>query len=446
MQFSVRSVIQNAGVLFVGQTGANVLNVVSVAVLTRALGAEGFGVFVLLMSYYEIVNRTFNLQTWEAFVKFGTDALHNNQQDRFVGFFKYCLLVDVLSMGAASLVAMIGARFFLAFVRIDQAQLPLAYVLAASLLFNAAEISTGVFRIFDLFVLQARIIFLNALIRLSLIAFVFVVAPSLKAFVIATSASLAIAFLIKGTWAFKTLRDRVDWNLLRQVSIEWAEVRKTGMFRFIIFNNFTVLIRMLTRQLDVVILGRFFPKEAVGIYRLAVRICDVVGQLSQPVAQVLYPELTKMFAGGQLAKARHLTTRMCGLLASIMLLGFAVYGLCGQSVITWVFGEQFRETYFVGLIYLLSVIIGFSVNPLSSVILARGLAGRALVNMSVATVAFFGCLFVTVARFGSYGAAWSHAVFYVVWFWMAMDTIIRYRIFNEDAINHVRKATTNPSR
>ena len=70
---SLNKVLKNAGILLSGNMGANVFGLLSVAIFTHSQGAVIFGYYVLFLTFIEIIDKIFNFQTWQAFIKFATD-------------------------------------------------------------------------------------------------------------------------------------------------------------------------------------------------------------------------------------------------------------------------------------------------------------------------------------------------------------------------------------
>ena len=68
---SLKKLTRTTGIVLTGNTGASLMNFVSLTVMANQLGPKVLALFVLTQSYTAIVNAVFNVQTWESMVKFG---------------------------------------------------------------------------------------------------------------------------------------------------------------------------------------------------------------------------------------------------------------------------------------------------------------------------------------------------------------------------------------
>jgi O-antigen/teichoic acid export membrane protein len=409
-----KTILKNAVVLLAGDAGANVLRLVSVAILAGTLGAEEFGVYVLLLTYTEVVNRLFNFQTWEALIKFGTEAVQRGNRLGLATTIKSCLALDLLSMLLATGIAVVCAGFFVSFFKLDVAMVPVARLLSLSLLCYAAETSIGVLRMYDRFRVNARITVVAAGVQVALFAVVGRFAPSLVGFVYATLGALLVALILKVYFLIATLQAHVGLSALARTPISLPEMRRSGLADFVIYRNVDVAVRMVSRQFDVFALAWFFGAEIVGVYRLAVYIANVLGKIADPLYQAMYPDVTKLVASSRLAEAREVGIRVARYLAAICVGFYLTYAAFGQGPTASIFGEEFRRSYSVALVYLLPVMIAFVAAPLFTFQLSFGQARNLLRNQLLSTGFYLAALFSLVPIYSHYGAALAYLVYYVV--------------------------------
>ena len=79
-QSSLNKVLKNAGILLSGNMGANIFGLLSLAIFTHSQGVVVFGYYVLFLTFIEIIDKLFNFQTWQAFIKFATDFQVKNEE------------------------------------------------------------------------------------------------------------------------------------------------------------------------------------------------------------------------------------------------------------------------------------------------------------------------------------------------------------------------------
>ena len=97
-QSSLNKVLKNSGILLTGNTATNIIGFFSLAIFTHSQGAVFFGYYVLFLTFVEIIDRIFNFQTWQAFIKFATDFQVKNEVHNVKMLLKACFLVDLISL------------------------------------------------------------------------------------------------------------------------------------------------------------------------------------------------------------------------------------------------------------------------------------------------------------------------------------------------------------
>jgi len=410
-----------------GEVGASILNVISLMILARALGIEKFGIYVLFYSYHDVLNRIFNFQTWQAYIKFGTEVLDGKEPERIKSLFTACFLIDAASMILSAIVAVVGSKYFIYAFSIDNEYLFLLQMISFSIIFYAAEMYIGVLRIFNEYALQAKVQISIACARLLLFIFTYLFYPSLEGFVYATIFSALIGLGLKSIAAYSVMKSKT------------ASIDLSGSYRykswkrlagFIFYNNLDVTVRMITRQIDVLVLGRLFSIEVVGAYKLAVHIGSIFGKLAHPIFQVFYPELTRLFSQNKNILAKEFAVKICSYLLVFMLFCYFCYFMFGKYLILNVFGESYESTFYIGLLYLASIVIAVSVTPMSSITMAKGLVKKAFYNQVIVTALFLIVFGLTVRPLGAYSAGLAHIVFNLSWACLTIYTIKKHKVFS----------------
>ena len=101
----LKKVITNAGILLTGDIPANIFKLLSLSIFSHSLGAEKLGFYVLFLSFIEVIDRVFNFQTWQAFIKFAADFHANNEHKNILMLLKYSFLVDLISLSVATVIS-----------------------------------------------------------------------------------------------------------------------------------------------------------------------------------------------------------------------------------------------------------------------------------------------------------------------------------------------------
>ena len=107
----MRHVLRSARAILLGDAGASLCVLVSLALVARDLGPESFGAYVLARTYGLLVDRILNSATWQAIVKFATDAERSRDRSRYAAIVQWCAGLDQFTalLGATTGILAAGA-------------------------------------------------------------------------------------------------------------------------------------------------------------------------------------------------------------------------------------------------------------------------------------------------------------------------------------------------
>lgn len=423
---SLNKVLKNAGILLSGNMGANLFGLLSIAIFTHSQGAAIFGYYVLFLTFIEIIDKIFNFQTWQAFIKFATDFQVKDEHHNVMMLLKYSFLVDLASLVVATLVALSLSSFAMKFFSIPVEYHTLLLLMSLTILFKTTEISTGVFRLYDRFKVQAKIAVYSSAIKFAMFVLIALVAPSFEMFVYATVLAQFITMMMKYFYAksvlnehnitiVEILKEKVNMPLLKELKI----------FSFIVYNNFDVAVRMVSRQLDTVILGKLYGAEIVGIYKIAKEVANLIAKLTDPVYQAIYPEFAKMLANGRKHEAKQMAIKISLYAGGAGLVFYGLFALLGEWAIGLAFGSDFLAAYDVTLVYFIAIFVAVISIPLVPMLFSYGLAKEAFYNQVLATVAYAIVIYPLTYYYEAIGSAMAYIVFYVFWLLLTMKLVVK---------------------
>lgn len=429
-QSSLKKVLKNAGILLSGNMGANVFGLLSMAIFTHSQGAEIFGYYVLFLTFIEIIDRVFNFQTWQAFIKFATDFQVKNEDHNVMMLLKYSFLIDLVSLVVASLVAFGLSSYAMSFFNIPQEYYPLLLLMSLTILFKTTEISTGVFRLYDRFKVQAKIAVYSSAIKFAMFGVIAILTPSFEMFVYATVLAQFTTMMMKYFYSKSVLNEHnITISAILKEKVNMSLLKELKIFSFIVYNNFDVAVRMVSRQLDTVILGKLYGAEIVGIYKIAKEVANLIAKLTDPVYQAIYPEFAKMLATGKKLEAKHMAIKISLYAGGAGFIFYGLFALLGEWAIGLAFGSEFLGAYDVTLVYFIAIFIAIINLPLVPVLHSKGLAKQAFWNQLWATVSYCIVIYPFIMYFSAIGAALAYIVFYIVWMFLAIKTIKNNKVF-----------------
>ncbi|MCH1538898.1 MAG: oligosaccharide flippase family protein, partial [Flavobacteriaceae bacterium] len=404
----LKKVITNAGILLTGDIPANIFKLLSLSIFSHSLGVEKLGFYVLFLSSIEVIDRVFNFQTWQAFIKFANDFQVKNEHQNLLMLIKYSFLVDFISLSIATVISISLSSYALNFFNIPNEYYGLFVLLSITICFKIADLSTGIFRLYNQFAIQAKIAFYTSAIRFVLFGLVAFWQASFEAFIVATVLTQLINMLMKYFFANAVLNENGIYLIdIYKEKINLPLLKELKVLSFIIYNNFDVALRLVTTQLDIFMLGRLFGAELVSVYKITKESSKIILKVSSPVYQSVYPEFSKLIANNEFKLAKSMALKISIYAGMVGLFFYMLFYLFGEIFISIAFGNEMIQAYSVSMIYLFVVIFILISLPLPSLMHAMNLAKEAFYNQLISSIIYMLTLYYLVSEFSIYGAAYS---------------------------------------
>jgi O-antigen/teichoic acid export membrane protein len=172
---------------------------------------------------------------------------------------------------------------------------------------------------------------------------------------------------------------------------------------------------MINNQGGTVILGLFEPKEAVGQYRVAVRMAQLTAFGLQAVNMVVAPRFAELWALGEQARLQRLATRTSQAALTFNLFVMIAFILIGRSFFRLVFGQDFEAAYAPLLILLIGQLFSTAVGSVGTLLNMTSHEREALIGMGVAVFFNIALNFAFVPVWGTLGSAAAGAVSTIIW-------------------------------
>jgi O-antigen/teichoic acid export membrane protein len=382
-----KKILKNSSVIFLGNSAAAVLGLISFVIMANALGAKYLAFFALAQVYVLIVNAIFNIQTWELLIKF---VSKKDKATNHVSIIKTNILVDCLS----ALTAFVAAYFLLAPVSNLLSWEPeiseMAYVYICVIPFTLTTLTIGIPRLYNKFSFIAKVQFGTAIFKL---VFIF-----LLSHIETDAANYILVYLISEIILNLTLIFLSLSILKANLSGEWINSKlelKRDEFKFLWWTNLRTIVRIPVRHLDIVIIHMVISAEVVGIYKVYKEFIEIVNRLSDPVNQALYPEYTKLIGSDNISDTLMVTRKIMIILGMVSIGITAVMTLLASPAIGYFFAEEFSSLISVLYILILLTGLNFFLVPINSLFIAAGFA-----KYSFYIVLFSNIIYVIILYYG----------------------------------------------
>jgi len=409
-----RRLFVNAGKLLSANAVAAVLGLVATVLTARALGPERYGIFALVLVYQLTVGKLVTFDAWQAIIKFGSDALHADDQPALRQLIKFGFGLDVASAIVGTVLAISLSGPVISLLGWDQSVRPLLVLYSVLILFSLSGTPIGVLRLFDRFDLLSYTAVLNGVVRLTGVAWCFLTGQALLGFVLVYLVTGIIGQLYQIFASLWVLRKQNVKGIIRQ-PVGAIRSRFPGIVDYVWTTNLTMTVRMLSREADGLFIAGLTTPEALGLFKVAKQFSSVLPKLSGPLSQALYPELARSWTKRNKGRFVSLIKRTTVFTMAAAFSGWVVFIVTGPWVIRITVGPAFQHAYWVTVFYLLAMVIFLCSFSLTPSLLAMGLARKSFFANLAATVIYFCLLFPAIGHFGIVGASLAYVGFFAAW-------------------------------
>ena len=409
-----RLLFKNAGTLLSGNMIAWILGLITFAITARILGPTQFGIFVLITTYVTIVDKILNFQSWQALIKYGAEVLEKKNNDGFKSIVKFCTLLDVATAVLGTIVSIMAASWVGQWLSWESETVLMAAIYSFVILFNISGTPTGILRLFNRFRLFAVQNIVTATIKFVGILIIYFTGASLWFVLILWMITTILGQLLLFGLGWRELHMR-GFEGTFMAPIRDISTQHPGIWEFVLTTNLNSSIRLGSRELDTMLVGGFVGVEGAGLYKIAKQIAAIPAMLSDPLYQAIYPDLSRLWARGEIKAFKQLLLRsglVAGGGATVIWLGVV---LLGSFFIQIVFGAEFVPAQPVLVWYMLAMVIAIYGFPLQPAMLSMGQPKTTFWVHLFSTIAYFLLLVIFIEWIGLVGAGIAYVCYYLLW-------------------------------
>jgi O-antigen/teichoic acid export membrane protein len=385
----IRRALQNTGWLM-GARGINaVLSLGYLALATRALGLEGFGHFVLAITFAQAVTGLASFQTWQAVVRWG------QRRETVADAVGFALALDLLTVAAGVAVSALLLAFAGDWLPVPRDLRGETFALTVVLLLAVRSTPTGILRLHNRYAQAAAADSVTSVVRVTGAAIVVLAAPTIAGFLLVWAvAEVATAAVY---WRFALGLERPSPGRIGYTKLPRAE---KGAWGFVFGTGLSGMLLIASRQILVLLVGALGGPALAGIYRVAAQLGEGLLKLAQALLRGTYPELVR-----DPEAARDIAARIGKIAAITGIATLAVGALAGHWLIGLIAGPEYLAAYVPMLLLAAAAAIELAGATLEALLVSRGHALRNFLLRGVPTALMLAALPWAVGRAGAIGAA-----------------------------------------
>ena len=403
---ALRQLLRNAGWLLASDGTVLVAGLLGTLVAARALGAPEFGRITLVWSVVGIAHLLVDVRAWEAVTRYLSEFTSRGEAGLALATLKLAILVEaavsVLGFGLVWLAsAWVATRFFG-----DPSLEPLILLGAMTLVVSALDrTARAVLRVFDRFRTLGICSAIEAMLSLLLVVAAVTAGAKARGVLIAHLAAALAGTLLLLAVAGREVHAKL-WPA--RATAHFAVVRPywREMLAFVGHSAARATLKVVTRRFDLILLGHFRPPAEVGTYGAALRLAQVLEEVSDPLYFAAFPQLARAWVEARDEFVRLLRQMAAGLaILTTVVVGLGVAG--APLIVTLALGPDYAEA--VGPFRLLLLATGVAVATLwaTPAILGSGQPGVATAAAAAGAACLAVLLVGLVPTWGITGAAWA---------------------------------------
>ncbi len=382
-----RKIFYNTSINFIAKIIATALGLVAIAIMTRYLGAEGFGQYTTIIAYLQffglLADMGLTLVTSQLLSKYP------NKENKIINnLFTFRLLAALIFLAPAPIIVLF-LPYALA-VKIG------VFIAVGSFLFTAlSQIFIG-FCQKHLLMAKASVAEIGSrLVLVAGVAIAYYGDLGLQAVVVATALAsiggfLINYFLIKENIKLRLAFDKKIWGEI--FSLSWPIAA-------------TISLNMIYLKSDTLILSLIKSESAVGLYGAAYRVIDVLIMLPFVLAGLMLPQLTQTLRSNDLKSFRKIIQNSFDVMAIIALPLVIGTQFVAKPLMSLVAGKEFLYS---GVILQLLIIAAGAIylgTVFSHVILAIEKQRQTIWAYALVAITTFAGYLIFIPKYSYFGAA-----------------------------------------
>ncbi len=377
-------VVRNSAHLFSSNAAGLVLSVLQGVLAARMLGAAGYGLIAVVMSYTSTINGLLSFRMGELVVRYGGEFLERNETARAAALLKLSAAAEATVSVLAFCVVAASAGLATRFVTKTPHTEWMFGIYAAGLLFSFnAETATGVLQITNQIRVRGTINFIQAFCSTAIVAATYIwlrghTVPTTTVLFAVLGAYLA-GKAILGVGLFVAAWRAAD----RALGPGWRGAKRSELpsFRkllgFAVTSNLSASAILVFRESEVLWVGLLLNNEAAGLYKVAYTIVGLMSVPADPLILSVYPEANRLVVQQAWGRLRSFLKAITGVALFYNAVLAIIFILLGHWLLS-VFGPEFVAAYPAMLVLLAGFVFNYSLFWNRPLLLTLGLQRFAL--------------------------------------------------------------------
>ena len=403
---ALRQLLRNAGWLLLSDGTVLVAGLLGTLVAARALGAQEFGRITLVWSVVGVAHLLVDVRAWEAVTRYLSEFTSRQQPALALATLKLALLAEgavaLLGFGLIWLASgWVSTRLFN-----DPSLQPLILLGAVTLVVSAFDrTARAVLRVFDRFGALGLCSAIEAVLSLLLVIVAVAVGGRAKGVLVAHLAAAAAGAILLLAVAAREVHARL-WTARASARLSAVSRYRHEMLAFVGHSAVRASLKVLTRRFDLILLGHFRSPAEVGTYGAALRLAQVIEEISDPLYFAAFPQLARAWVEARDEFFRLLRAMAAGL-AVLTSAVVAVGAIAAPLIVSLALGPTYAAAAEPFRLLLFATGVAVATLWATPAMLGSGHSAAATTAATAGAAVLVVLLVALVPTWGLEGAAWA---------------------------------------
>lgn len=427
---AVRKIAKFGVPVAIGKFATAGSGLITLAILARHLGPGPVGVIAVFRTVVTVVDLFANFNTWQAVIKYGTEAIAGERADDVRRVIKLAFVIDASTAVLGALVVTGLAFVIPGSFGWTSHEAALCALYALTLVSKVSGTTDGIFRICDAYRAQAIVGSAMAGAATLLVAVVVLAGAGFDGCVFAlVGGEVATNLVVTATAMWIARKSGYSGWLASPV----RGIRQVfpGITHFLVSTNAQLTVRTAQGELDMLVAGSMLGKIPAGLYRVVKQLGTVPGRVFLPFEQVLFTELARCAASRDFTGFGRLLRRFVAIAGGGSLLLWVIAALAAEPIVALVAGDAFTPAAEPFRWYLFAMVLQVTGAPIMRALIALGRPGTLFLFDSASLVVLLGAVIFGAHVWGLVGIAGAlviHKAVQVTW-----SSLLVWRILHRSA-------------
>ena len=383
---------------------------IQVYLSVRILGMEGFGVLAIIIAVTGLVHGLIAISGDDIVTAMANRAVSEGKPDEASSILRFTVVFSIaLSLIAYCIIIGLGT-YANDFLQIDEAHVRAMFLLGiVGILMSIKAESMAILRLSDCVSLGAAVTAASSLIRIGVLALVWVMDGGLMGVVWAYIVGAAVNGVGMFVTTVITAHKAGITGIFSSISIRIPS--DALRFQFGDYGKKSIIV--LIDNIDYIIISQFVGTSTVGLYRAARQISDMAKRPFLLIHSALLTEYSRHWFANELVRLRRTVFRFTLLSYMLGVIAFGLLILLRQPIVDIILGEDFSESSSLMLIMIPGVAVA-GVSVFATLPTATGRIWPSFLSTAAGFLAFVAFILWLTPTHEAAGGAWARTIYFLV--------------------------------